>query len=106
MIMDKKWGVCLQLLGCWDVVQNVRQFIGDLSRPPKHYSINLTKKNFDLQILGKLIRPKSLSAKDLLSEPELTNVAMLDHHHNSGNNFINLNLKTPKVQLHYFSLLT
>jgi hypothetical protein len=29
-----------------------------------------------------------LSAKDLLNEPELTNVAMLDQHHNSGKNLI------------------
>ena len=37
-----------------------------------------------LQLLFKMIRPISLSAKDLLNEPELTNVAILDQHHHSG----------------------
>ncbi len=45
-------------------------------------------KIFVFQILGRLIRPKSLSAKDLLNEPELTNVAILDHSHHPGTNLI------------------
>lgn len=50
-------------------------------------SFNLTTELFNFQMLMKMTRSFTLSAKDLLNEPELTNMAILDQHH-SGKNFI------------------
>lgn len=55
-----------------------------LSNKMMPWCVMLILTPFLFQLLIKMIRPISLSAKDLLNEPELTNVAILDQHHHSG----------------------